>query len=310
MDQQLREEDNPQGVTAVPSHAVPGDTTDLGTPTTRYQYAPLSEPDKIRCLVLESGTGDADEPLVCSIRHHRLDDNPDFEAISYTWGISDKTHTISCNGQRLYITKNLHTCLLQTRLRNQKRVLWADSICINQDDLEEKGRQVAMMSRIYSESRRVLICLGPDENGHAKEAADLVSEVSQWMQMTGRQTDGKRNSFPIIPTTKWPHTDRRWRTLSSMTRLSWFARGWVVQEAGLAKDARLLWGNVEMSWIDLLRTLMWTVGRAPTLYRGMGFWGRGACLHFDAYASKYPTETSVLNACKPFNLLELLDCGG
>lgn len=312
MDQQIRE-DNPQEGTAVPSHAVPGDVVGLEKPTESYQYDPLSEPDEIRCLVLESGTGDADEPLVCSLRHHRLADNPDFEAISYTWGNSQKTHTISCNGRRLSITMNLHTCLLQTRLRNQQRVLWADSICINQDNLEEKSRQVAIMSRIYSEARRVLICLGPEKNGHAKDAADLVSEVSKWIQTTVRQTDGGLNSFPVIPTTKWPHTDRRWRTLSSMTELSWFDRGWVVQEASLAKDARVMWGDVELSWVEVLRTISWERSRAITpVHRAMVF--GISCLHFDqAYASKYPEEHSVLTARaarKSFTLLEILDCGG
>lgn len=61
------------------------------------------------------------------------------------------------------ITQNLHTSLLQTRLADRTRRLWADFICINQDDHKEKGHQVGIMSRIYSEVRKVLICLGPDE---------------------------------------------------------------------------------------------------------------------------------------------------
>lgn len=94
-----------------------------------------------------------------------------------------------------------------------------------------------------------------------------------------------------------------------MTDLSWFDRGWVIQEASLAKDARLIWGDAEMNWIDLLRTLMWANARAPTLATGILPLSR--CLHFDAYRSKYPAETLVLNArSTTLTLLESLDCGG
>lgn len=67
----------------VPKDAITKDQMGLGAPTERYQHSPLTGPDEIRCLVLESGTGDADDPLVCSLHHHNLDDEPDFEAISY-----------------------------------------------------------------------------------------------------------------------------------------------------------------------------------------------------------------------------------
>lgn len=294
----------------IPETIVPEEVIDLGTPTELYQYAPLSRPDEIRCLVLESGTGDADDPLVCSLHHHSLDDEPDFEAISYTWGSSNKTHTIFCNGRRLAITKNLHTCLLQTRLPDSKRTLWADSICINQDNLREKGHQVSMMSRIYSESRKALICLGPDENGHAKDVADLVSEVARWLQtILMGLTDGQRDSFPYTNQNEWPNSDRRWVMLSSMTGLSWFKRGWVIQEAALAKDAQIIWGDVEIGWIDVLRALMWAGKTALDIRRPPGTVALPSFLHTYAYITKYPTEALVLNARRSFTLLESLNLG-
>lgn len=271
----------------------------------RYTYAPLSQTDEIRCLILESGTGDADDPLVCSLHHHSLDQEPDFEAISYAWGSSDKTHTILCDGRRMAITKNLHTCLLQTRLPDRTRRLWADSICINQDDPKEKGHQVGMMSRIYSEARRVLICLGPDDRGHAKDAARLVSEVSQWVQKQVDLTDGKRNSFPYIKSDEWPMSDQRWVTLFAMVRSHWFGRGWVIQEAGLAKDAQILWGDVEIGWVDLLRVLR-LAGARGGLAIHEKFRRSFTILHFTALTTKHPAESDVLNILKPISLLEFL----
>ncbi|KAK7740665.1 hypothetical protein SLS53_005133, partial [Cytospora paraplurivora] len=174
----------PDKTTGAPADTGAGDMVDSVVPTP-YGYNPILRTDGIRCLVLEGATGDADDPLVCSLRDYSLDDEPDFEAISYSWGSSDKTHTIMCDDRPLAITKNLHTVLLQTRLSKQQRILWADAICINQNNPKEKNHQVAMMSRIYSQASKVLICLGPDESGHAKDIADLLSKINPGSKEAG-----------------------------------------------------------------------------------------------------------------------------
>lgn len=75
----------PEEVTDISAVAVPEQVVDSGAPINPHEYDPISQPDGIRCLVLESSTGDADDPLVCSLYHYSLADVPDFEAISYGW---------------------------------------------------------------------------------------------------------------------------------------------------------------------------------------------------------------------------------
>lgn len=41
------------------------------------------------------------------------------------------------------------------------RKLWADAICINQDDFTERAQQVTTMPLIYQHAKRVVIWLGP-----------------------------------------------------------------------------------------------------------------------------------------------------
>ena len=86
---------------------------------------------------------------------------------------------IICNGETIYITSNLRTALRRFRLLQEPRTLCADSICINQEDLAEKGLQIALMGRIYAKAKRVLIYLGDDHGGHAHAAASLVSELNE-----------------------------------------------------------------------------------------------------------------------------------
>lgn len=56
-------------------------------------------------------------------------------------------------------------------------MLWADAICINQDDVQEKGHQVNMMGKIYTKAIGVIVWLGQDYEGHAKRAFGLVERL-------------------------------------------------------------------------------------------------------------------------------------
>jgi hypothetical protein len=61
------------------------------------------------------------------------------------------------------IRKNLYQALRSLRdvpshsNDARERVLWADAICINQNDLEERNQQVSIMAFIYSRAQTVLV---------------------------------------------------------------------------------------------------------------------------------------------------------
>lgn len=56
--------------------------------------------------------------------------------------------------------------LRQLRLEEGVRTLFADAVCINQNDVFEKTEQVKIMGRIFSLPRRVLFCLKADVENH------------------------------------------------------------------------------------------------------------------------------------------------
>ncbi|KAK7717638.1 hypothetical protein SLS64_003133 [Diaporthe eres] len=111
------------------------------------------------------------------------DPSTKYEAISYVWGTDVMDHLISVDGRKLLITKNLDAALRQVRRPDQARALWADSICINQKDNDEKGYQVALMGQIYETSRCTMVCLGVGqrlaEAEHARNVAILVDKVKE-----------------------------------------------------------------------------------------------------------------------------------
>lgn len=58
------------------------------------------------------------------------------------------------------ITVNLRDAIRRFRYKNECRVLWADAICIDQRNIEERGRHVQLMGMIYWKVDRVLVWLG------------------------------------------------------------------------------------------------------------------------------------------------------
>ncbi|KAK0654861.1 heterokaryon incompatibility protein-domain-containing protein [Cercophora newfieldiana] len=131
---------------------------------------------EIRLIELQLGNGD-DEEIRCNLKTTTIDDAPSYEALSYTWGSAENKKPFIINGQQLLITSNLHEALLALRRpfcrRNSKlrpnfvgphRTLWIDAVCINQDDIEERNRQVRLMWSIYAKAAEVLVFLGGEED--------------------------------------------------------------------------------------------------------------------------------------------------
>lgn len=90
------------------------------------------------------------------------DDRLTYVALSYAWGKPSTRETILIDGRPMLIQKNLYRALQYFRSGSADRYVWADAVCINQEDDEEKGWQVATMGRIFREALRVRVWLGDD----------------------------------------------------------------------------------------------------------------------------------------------------
>ncbi|KAK4225963.1 heterokaryon incompatibility, partial [Podospora fimiseda] len=89
-----------------------------------------------------------------------LDHNPIFEALSYVWGDPTPIDTIVIDDIPIKIPRELQILLPYITYRIKTCQIWIDAMCINQTDDAEKGAQIAMMGRIYSQARNILSWLG------------------------------------------------------------------------------------------------------------------------------------------------------
>jgi hypothetical protein len=207
-------------------------------------YTPLNVTKRqIRLLYLFPG--DDDDELVCAFTRVSLDDQPDFEAISYVWGDWKDPGSIenALVEEAIPITKNLQSVLRNVRLRDRWRVLWVDALCINQQDLDERGSQVQMMADIYHSATRVLAYLGDHFDGCelAFEAMRQLSE-DKTLHFVSHLTPGLNINGSGL------EAPEMMENMRNFFDTPWITRAWTVQEFVCAKDVVFLYGKMTTSW--------------------------------------------------------------
>jgi hypothetical protein len=180
----------------------------------QYQYSSLSRgPESIRLLRLMPHEHESTErtKIHCELFEYNLRDLGKgthlYEALSYTWGDSEKSCSIFINKQKLGVTKNLYAALLRLQDRSLGRILWVDAVCINQNNSEEQGQQVQLMAKIYSKAHRVIVWLG-------KETVDTEGALGDICLAANEDTERSKKEI-------------NQQVILNLLRRPWFRRVWV-----------------------------------------------------------------------------------
>lgn len=220
-----------------------------------YVYQPLG---KLQIRLLNLAPGEESDEIHIRLTHVDLGTDPhvDYEALSYAWGTSEPSQCVIVDrddgsSQFLPVRDNLAHALRRIRDTTTTKILWADALCLNQEDKIEKSHQVPFMAEIYRRAARVIVWLGPERDDSAsamKLLRDLGETVSiNWAAMQCKFSD----SFPGV-----------WKTLrnpalrTSVLRLlerDWFERLWVLQEVYLAQRSTVFCGPSEVEWTVFIR---------------------------------------------------------
>jgi Heterokaryon incompatibility protein (HET) len=267
-----------------------------------YTGKPLRGPSSIRLLKLEPGL--KTDPLRCTFKVVDLRNQPEYEALSYTWGNDGKTRRILCDGFEVDITTNLEDALRHFRPRQRAGgltfkekiegkigklsklkeksqgwskvarrsaeedpkchrfcgYLWADAICINQDDDRERAEQVGIMRNIYTHAKSVLVWLGRcDDEKRLTSALDLIHRALQEYRKGHKKWSKGKKDGPFVVHAEVltrennkargfpPFDSPDWAALLWFFSLPWFSRLWVVQEISLSRSATAFIGDYEIS---------------------------------------------------------------
>jgi hypothetical protein len=248
-----------------------------------YKYRRLSRPSsQIRLLkLLSSEATSTNTPkkdvIECILSDHELDEAPEFEALSYTWGNLSQDRlsirVVESWGDKytyteLRVTRNLYAALKRLRCLSTSRILWIDQICIDQSNkrgsVAERNLQVLFMKNIYQTAQKVIVWLGDDDADtpiiaemlrrlptapddavtDSKILQRLDQEVLYWIIHYETCTDG--------------HAKDRRQALIRFLNRQWFGRAWVYQEAVVAADLKVVLGSFSFSFDLLVRLIYGT----------------------------------------------------
>lgn len=187
-----------------------------------------------------------------------LDQHPRFHALSYVWGDPATVATIKLDGYSFPVTSNLYTALSCMRQETEEFVLWIDALCINQFDLDERAAQIALMERIYTQARTVLVFLGDEWEGAYMTMGLIKLVATRDTLHFDRQPCLDEKTVETMRGIKLESND--WKdNLLKFLHLPWWTRLWTVQEVVLAQNVwfvcgrRYLDGNVVREFV--LRSL-------------------------------------------------------
>ncbi|RFN45624.1 het-domain-containing protein [Fusarium flagelliforme] len=210
---------------------------------------------EIRLVRILPPTHDKDIPVSCEIEYvglgevvnsasiehldwQEIDDTPQhsgplskryehaFAALSYTWGDPNDTRTILVDGYPVLVRSNLEAALRRLRRKvpiRQGLRIWIDAVCINQEDISERNREVKHMRAIYKNACDVVVWLGKDED-NSRKAMDSPDNFGQGA----------------------------WRGLGQLLKRSYWDRMRIIQELSMGNPRTpILCGGSIVSWSEL-----------------------------------------------------------
>ena len=195
-------------------------------------------PDQIRLVDLLHGEND--ENVCVNLLVVGFDDNAKYESLSYSVGNQAKTAKLKLGHhdrqEIIEVTPRLESILRHLRYPDKNRRLWIDAISINQDDLEERAREVRRLDKIFAQAQIVCIWLGDgeDDSDLAMEFIPQVLDFGAFDKLVRDETK-----------------ERHWLALAKLMAREWFTRRWVVQEMALAHRATVYCGSRKISWPDM-----------------------------------------------------------
>lgn len=196
---------------------------------------------------------------------------PRYTAISYHWGDATLCRIIEANQRIFPVTQNARYALQQVQHHFAIKALntiyfWMDSLCVDQDNLDEKAEQVQLMGDIFEHAVDVLACVGPHED-QSELVFDVLREADFASTYYQRRPVEERRSFNYLE-----HRRIRWKFDTSFARArfndvlkvvldrhhrtspefdvaveqfasrEYWYRIWIVQEIRLAKYVKILCG--------------------------------------------------------------------
>ena len=142
------------------------------------------------------------------------------------------------NGEVTPVTKNLANAL--RRLQDVTDMpVWADAICINQQDVKERNHQVQLMGQIYCRATTVFSWLDDDNRDNLNLGLRWIGLLATYLN-TQKPTEAESTSFiQKCPELSEDNSQLR-AAISAVFNNPYWRRVWILQEVALAHSLIVL----------------------------------------------------------------------
>ncbi|XXH00592.1 hypothetical protein Hte_006940 [Hypoxylon texense] len=251
---------------------------------------------QVRVLILSPGNqGDS---LKGTIIHVPIEDLGEFLAVSYVWDHDPIRKAMSSletpDGLVLTFGAALGAALDAVRDPSKPILIWADAICIDQNNTPEKIVQIALMSRIFRSARRTIAWIG-NEYGNSDDAIGTLTRI--WEYSRAESEPWLRGRIPSLD-------DNFWKAIDCFINRKWFTRTWIVQELVLPPKVTIMCGKSEIDWDDFFEALIIVVKElltSPTAEKTL------ILRHLGPAYTLGLTRKTCKSAGRSLGLLELLE---
>jgi hypothetical protein len=205
--------------------------------------------------ILQLAPGRKDDAITCSFVTVSKQQQLEYEAISYLWGIrplpklfeimlldpQGKCHSIS-------IRSNLAAALRSVRHPKAARSFWVDMLCINHGNSDpcEKNRLTAMKPYVFHNAANLCLWLGEDAS--SKAALHFIPRILDLSSLPKLIRDDKAVDD--------------WSAFITLLKNPVFSRQWHVQEVSVSRNTTLHCGQTAIHYMDLVDAMaMFTTSR-------------------------------------------------
>lgn len=250
-----------------------------------YEYSPLSEHKSgsvrlIKFAFIQNNPTETYRIRCELVEADSFQDQIDYICLSYCWGDGGRNQGIYIKGENesdecyrsLLITENLHAALksLQASDTYSTKLMWIDMISINQNDLHERGKQVALMKNIYDNAAGVVVWLGNDSALH--DACPVIHAIYEsFLTETSLESGSLIGSEGLNISQEHLDTLQRftkakvqeytplkaYELLAQFFSLPWFRRVWVLQEASSHRTVTARLGEYTLPFESIIVAALW-----------------------------------------------------
>ena len=221
-------------------------------------YRPLDPRSQQIRLLRIFPSSELEAPIHCSIFIVGLTDDPPpiYRALSYCWGDPNLTTEINIEGTEgpTTIELNLSLAIRYIRHDSDDVVLWADALCINQNDIQERSDQLRRIGSVYNGAQEVIAWLGEvDDNTNI--AMELVESWATFMDMSNKfgvsvyQPIRAAMLEQVQKLVPMAFDSRANSALLALAGRTYWGRAWVYQELSLAKNVVIQSGRISKTLI-------------------------------------------------------------